>query len=72
LDHLLDCWPLLTHLVPAFSYQIFNLIFDLVGKLGPKALLYKLGLDVLEGQLSVLPILGDNFIEDDTKRIDIC
>jgi len=49
LDHFINSRTFLAYLIPAFPYQILNLIFDMFRKFRPKILFSEFSLNIMEG-----------------------
>jgi hypothetical protein len=58
--------------MPASPDKVFDVWFDCVWKFWAKVFFCEFGDDFFEVKLSVLPILGDDLIEDDSKGVDVC
>ena len=58
--------------MPASPDQVLQFGSDLFWQLGPEVFLCKLGDDLLDGQLPVLPIFGDDLVQDHSKGVHVC
>jgi hypothetical protein len=57
--------------MPAFSNNIFNLRFYRLRQFWSKILITEFGLNIPKLKLTILPILSDDFIKNDSKRVNI-
>ena len=58
--------------MPTAPDQILEFELDVFWQLGPEVLLCKLELDLPERELPVLPVFGDDLIEQHPKGVHVC